>query len=270
MKRYDENMLESLAQEITDTVVAYLEEVAGDPAEEEQPRPEQRPVAELPVARLIDHTALKPETTQQEIVELCTEARTYDFASVCVNPTFVPLAAALLADSPVEITTVVGFPLGANRTGVKVFETEQAIQDGATEIDMVINIGALKAQDYQTVLEDIAAVVQAAHRGGAIVKVIIETALLTDEEKAIASRLAKTAGADYVKTSTGFGPGGATVEDVALMRETVGPEMGIKAAGGIRSYEDAQQMVAAGATRLGASAGVKIAQQAAAQQEDAQ
>lgn len=214
------------------------------------------------VGRMIDHTMLKPEASQDEIAQLCYEARKFEFASVCVNPTHVRLAAQLLKGSPVKVCTVVGFPLGATPPTVKAFETQQAIRDGATEIDMVINIGAIKSKDYQAVLEDIGTVVRAAHAGGALVKVIIEAALLTDEEKVVASQLSKAAGADYVKTSTGFGPGGATVHDVALMRHVVGPEMGVKAAGGVRSYQDAQAMIAAGATRIGASAGVRIVREA--------
>jgi deoxyribose-phosphate aldolase len=210
------------------------------------------------VARMIDHTLLKPDASQAEIAQLCYEARTYHFASVCVNPTHVRLCAELLEGSDAKVCTVVGFPLGATPATVKAYETSQAIRDGATEIDMVINIGALKSRDYQTVLEDIAAVVRSSHAGNALVKVIIEAALLTDEEKVIASQLAKVAGADFVKTSTGFGPGGATVADVALMRRVVGPRLGVKAAGGVRTYSDAQAMIAAGATRIGASAGVKI------------
>jgi deoxyribose-phosphate aldolase len=212
------------------------------------------------VARMIDHTLLKPDATDDQIAQLCYEARKYEFASVCVNPTHVNLCAELLRGSPVKVCTVIGFPLGASSTNVKVFETETAIREGATEIDMVINIGALKARDYDLVAKDINAVVRMAHASGALVKVIIETALLTDEEKETASLLTKQAGADYVKTSTGFSGGGATIEDVELMRRTVGPEMGIKAAGGVSSYDDAVKMVAAGATRIGASAGVKIAQ----------
>lgn len=219
------------------------------------------PVAQ-DIARLIDHTLLKPNATVQEIVQLCHEAALYQFASVCVNPTYVKLAAQLLRGFPVKVCTVVGFPLGATRSEVKVYETRQALDDGATEIDMVINIGALKSGDDELVERDIAMVVGASHSRGAICKVIIEASMLTDEEKVRASRLAQKAGADFVKTSTGFGGGGATVHDVALIRQTVGPEMGIKAAGGIRSYADAQQLVAAGATRLGASAGVKIVQEA--------
>jgi len=215
------------------------------------------------VARMIDHTLLKPDASQDQIAQLCYEARTYQFASVCVNPAHVKLASQLLQDSGVDVCTVVGFPLGATPATVKAFETQQAIRDGATEIDMVINIGALKSQDYQVVYEDIAAVVRSAHAGNALVKVIIEAALLTDEEKVIASQLTKAAGAEFVKTSTGFGPGGATVSDVALMRQVVGPQMGIKAAGGVGSFADAQAMIAAGATRLGASAGVRIVGEAA-------
>lgn len=210
------------------------------------------------VARMIDHTMLKPEASQDQIAQLCYEARTYHFASVCVNPAHVKLCAQLLKDSGVPVCTVVGFPLGATPGTVKAFETQQAIRDGACEIDMVINIGALKSQDYKAVYEDISTVVRAAHSGNAIVKVIIEAALLTEEEKVVACQLAKAAGADYVKTSTGFGPGGATVVDVALMRRVVGPSLGVKAAGGVGSYADAQAMIAAGATRIGASAGVRI------------
>jgi len=211
-------------------------------------------------AKMIDHTLLKPDATADMIAQLCFEARKYNFASVCVNPTHVKLSAELLQGSDVKVCTVIGFPLGATMTEVKVFETKNAIKDGATEIDMVINIGALKAGDHQLVANDIREVVNASHATGALVKVIIETALLTDEEKVIASLLAKEAGADYVKTSTGFSSGGATVHDVALIRKTVGPTLGVKAAGGIRTQQDADEMVAAGATRLGASAGVKIMQ----------
>jgi len=212
------------------------------------------------VARMIDHTILKPDATPDQIAQLCYEARKYEFASVCVNPTHVKMCAELLRGSPVKVCTVIGFPLGASSTEVKVFETETALRDGAMEIDMVINIGALKAKDYDLVARDINGVVRMAHAAGALVKVIIETALLTDEEKEAASLLAKSAGADYVKTSTGFSGGGATVEDIALIRRAVGPEMGIKASGGVKSYDDAKRMVVAGATRIGASAGVKIVQ----------
>ena len=210
------------------------------------------------VAKLIDHTLLKPAASQDQIAQLCYEARTYGFASVCINPTHVKLAAQLLKGSEVDVCTVVGFPLGATPATVKAYETQQALRDGATEIDMVINIGALKSQDYTAVFEDIGTVVRTAHAGNALVKVIIEAALLIEEEKVIACQLSKAAGADFVKTSTGFGPGGATVADVALMRRVVGPKIGVKAAGGVGSYSDAQEMIAAGATRIGASAGVAI------------
>ncbi len=214
------------------------------------------------VAKMIDHTLLKPEASQDQIAQLCYEARTFGFAAVCVNPANVKLCSQLLKDTPVHVCTVVGFPLGATPPEVKAFESQQAIDNGATEVDMVINVGALKSKNYALVERDIAMVARTCHAGGAILKVIIEAALLSDEEKVIASQLAKTAGADYVKTSTGFGPGGATVRDVALMRQAVGPGMGVKAAGGIKSYEDVQAMVAAGATRIGASAGVRIVQEA--------
>ncbi len=212
------------------------------------------------LAHMIDHTILKPDATQDQIAQLCYEARKHGFASVCVNPTNVKLCAQLLEGSDVLVCAVVGFPLGATPTEVKVFEAQQAIRDGATEVDMVINIGGLKSRDYELVERDIASIARACHAGNAILKVIIEAALLTDEEKVVACQLAKVAGADFVKTSTGFGPGGATVEDVALMRRVVGPTMGVKAAGGIRTFETAQQMIAAGASRIGASASVKIVQ----------
>jgi len=213
------------------------------------------------VSGYIDHTLLKPEATRDEIEKLCHEARTYNFASVCINPAWAKECAYALHGSPVKVCTVVGFPLGATLADVKAYETRRAIFDGATEIDMVINIGALKSNDNETVLRDIRAVVEAAHDACAIVKVIIETALLTDEEKIRACLLAKQAEADFVKTSTGFSKGGATVADIELMRRTVGAEMGVKAAGGVRDLASAREMIAAGATRLGASAGVKIAQE---------
>ncbi len=215
---------------------------------------------DLNLAKMIDHTLLKPDATQDQIAQLCFEARKYGFASVCVNPTWVSLCAQLLQGSPVKVWTVIGFPLGATAPEVKAFETQNAIDHGATEIDMVINIGALKARDLELVAKDIRGVVAAAHGRNAIVKVIIEAVLLTDEEKTIACLLSKEAGADFVKTSTGFASGGATVHDVELMRRTVGPEMGVKAAGGVRTFEDAEKMIKAGATRIGASAGVKILQ----------
>lgn len=206
--------------------------------------------------KYIDHTILKPETTQEQVEKILAEAKEYDFASVCVNPTWVALAAESLKDSDVKVCTVIGFPLGANTPAVKVFETKDAISNGADEIDMVINIGALKTGNYDLVLEDIKAVVAAS--GDKLVKVIIETCLLTDDEKVKACQLSQEAGADYVKTSTGFSTGGATVADVALMRKTVGPDMGVKASGGARSYEDAIAFIEAGASRIGASSGVAI------------
>jgi deoxyribose-phosphate aldolase len=212
------------------------------------------------LAKMIDHTLLKPDATPEQIAQLCFEARKYEFASVCVNPTWVKLCAQLLEGSPVKVCTVIGFPLGATASEVKAFEARNAIDQGASEIDMVINIGALKARELEFVAKDIRGVVNAAHSRGMIVKVILETVLLTDEEKTIACLLSKEAGADFVKTSTGFAGGGATVHDVALMRRAVGPEIGVKASGGVRTYEDAESMIKAGATRIGASAGVKILQ----------
>ena len=206
--------------------------------------------------KYIDHTILKPETTQEQVEKILAEAKEYDFASVCVNPTWVALAAESLKDSDVKVCTVIGFPLGANTPAVKAFETKDAISNGADEIDMVINIGALKTGNYDLVLEDIKAVVEAS--GDKLVKVIIEACLLTDDEKVKACQLSQEAGADYVKTSTGFSTGGATVADVALMRKTVGPAMGVKASGGARSYEDAIAFIEAGASRIGASSGVAI------------
>jgi deoxyribose-phosphate aldolase len=216
--------------------------------------PEQR------LAGMIDHTLLKPDATPDQIAQLCYEARKHHFASVCVNPTHVKLCAELLKGATAKVCTVIGFPLGATALEVKTFETQNAIREGATEIDMVINIGALTANDFDLVARDIRGVVNTAHPRGALVKVILETALLNREEKIAACLLSKEAGADFVKTSTGFSGGGATVEDVALMRRVVGPQMGVKASGGVRDYEDARKMVEAGATRIGASAGVKIIQ----------
>ncbi len=216
------------------------------------------------IAALIDHTILKADATRADIVKVCREARQYSFASVCVNPYWVPLVRSELAGSPVKVCTVVGFPLGATSTEAKVAETQNAVREGAREIDMVINIGALKSGDRDAVRADIEKVTRASHEGGAIVKVIIETALLTDPEKTLASVLAKDAGADYVKTSTGFSTAGATAHDIALMRAAVGPLMGVKASGGIRSLDDLRAMTAAGATRIGASASVKIVEATAA------
>ncbi|ALV22781.1 MULTISPECIES: deoxyribose-phosphate aldolase [Carnobacterium] len=209
------------------------------------------------IANMIDHTALKPGVTKEDIIKLTTEAKEYGFYSVCVNPTWVELSAKELKGSPVEVCTVIGFPLGANTTAVKVAETKDAIDNGATEVDMVINIGALKEKDNEKVLSDISQVVAAA-KGKALVKVIIEACLLTEEEKVRACELAVQAGTDYVKTSTGFSTGGATKEDIALMRKTVGTEVGVKASGGIHSKADVEQMIKAGASRIGASAGVAI------------
>lgn len=216
------------------------------------------------IAALIDHTILKADATRADVVKVCREARQYSFASVCVNPYWVPLVRAELAGSAVKVCSVIGFPLGATSTESKAAEAAIAVRDGAQEVDMVINVGALKSGDQDAVKADIAAVVKAAHPAGAIVKVILETALLTDTEKAIACVLAKAAGADFVKTSTGFGPSGATAHDIALMRQAVGPEMGVKASGGIRTLKDLETMTAAGATRIGASASVKIVEATAA------
>jgi len=212
----------------------------------------------MDLAKYIDHTLLKPEASATDIDKLCAEAKEYHFASVCINPTWVKRAADTLRGTSVVTCVVIGFPLGANTTTIKAMEARKALRDGAREVDMVINIGELKSGDYDLVREDIAKVAEAAHEVGGLCKVILETALLTDEEKVIASSLAKEAKADFVKTSTGFGPGGATVYDVALMRETVGPDMGVKASGGVRTLEDVEDMIAAGATRIGASAGVQI------------
>lgn len=210
------------------------------------------------LARTIDHTLLKPDATPGDIDKLCAEAREHRFAAVCVNPIWVKRAAGLLKGSDVLVASVVGFPLGATPGEIKALEARRAIRDGAREIDMVLNVGALKAGDHALVQDDIAKVADACREAGAVCKVILETGLLTDEEKVVAAKLAKAAKAHYVKTSTGFGPGGATTFDVALMREAVGPEMGVKASGGVRTTEQAQQMIAAGATRIGASASVQI------------
>lgn len=213
------------------------------------------------VAAMIDHTLLKPDASRAEVETLCREAAQFHFATVCVNPTWVATCARLLRGTPVKVTSVVGFPLGATTPDVKNYETRRALFDGAGEIDMVINVGALKSGDLRTVEHDIEGVAAPCREAGAVSKVIIEAALLTDEEKVTACTLSKAAGADYVKTSTGFGPGGATVADVALMRRVVGEEMGVKAAGGVRDLESVKAMIAAGATRIGASAGVRIVQE---------
>ena len=213
------------------------------------------------VASMIDHTLLKPDAARRDIEALCREAAEYRFASVCVNPTWVALCASLLQATGVKVCSVVGFPLGATTPDTKHYETRRAIFDGAREIDMVINIGALKSGELRVVERDVEAVTFPCREAGTLSKVIIEAALLTDDEKITACTLAKAAGADYVKTSTGFGPGGATAADVALMRRVVGEDMGVKAAGGVRDLESLKAMVAAGATRVGASAGVRIVQE---------
>lgn len=208
------------------------------------------------IAAIIDHTLLKADATEKDILKCCEEGKKYGFASVCIQPCYVKLAAEALKGSGVKVATVVGFPLGANLTSVKAFEAARAVEDGADELDMVLNIGALKQGNVKYVEEDIKAVVKAAD--GAVVKVILETCYLTDEEKVLACKLSKNAGAHFVKTSTGLAGGGATVEDVALMRRTVGQDLGVKAAGGIRTLESFKAMVDAGANRIGTSSGVKI------------
>ncbi len=280
--------LEKLVEQITDQIVSRLNkdrEWSGSPGSIDKDQTQCSPhhiacalqagasriglglgeaAAGADVASYIDHTLLKPEATREEIEKLCQEARAFNFASVCVNPAWVKDCAFALYGSPVKVCTVVGFPLGATLSDVKAYETRRAIFDGATEIDMVINIGALKSGDDTLVKRDISSVVEAAHDACAIVKVIIETALLTDEEKVRASLLAKEAMADFVKTSTGFSKGGATVADIELMRRTVGAQVGVKAAGGVKDLASAREMIAAGATRIGASAGVKIVQESQA------
>ncbi len=214
------------------------------------------------VALYIDHTLLKPEASRDEILKICEEGARFGFASVCLNPIWVREAACALRGSGVKVCTVIGFPLGANAADTKAYEARRAIFDGATELDMVINVGALKSGDDELVLRDIKGVVDIAHEAGCLCKVIIETALLNDEEKIKACLLSKQAGADFVKTSTGFSKGGATVADIELMRRTVGSQMGVKASGGVKDYQQAQEMIRAGATRIGASVGVKIFQEA--------
>ena len=285
----DTNAIESLVNQITQQVIAQLsqDEVANTQAKQDdcadgrcvadRPQHVRRVVSagatrissklgvlpvDTDVARLIDHTLLKPDATADQIAQLCHEARSFHFASVCVNPTYVSLCADLLKGSDVKVCTVIGFPLGATPPEVKAYETQQALADGATEIDMVLNIGALRSGDYKLLYRDIAAVVNTAHAANVICKVILETYLLSDEQKVAASQIAKLAGADFVKTSTGFSGGGATVADVALMRYVVGSEMGVKASGGVRNLADTKAMVSAGATRIGASAGVRIVREA--------
>jgi len=210
------------------------------------------------IASMIDHTLLKPEATKQQIEQLCREAKQFGFASVCINPSYVKLCSQMLRDTSVKVCTVIGFPLGATSSEAKSFEAERAAQDGARELDMVINVGMLKSGEYDYVEKDIAAVVRTARRFGALVKVIIETGILTDEEKVKACVLAKNAGANFVKTSTGFAKGGATVGDIALMRKVVGTSLGVKASGGVRTHEDAKALIESGADRIGASASVMI------------
>ena len=217
-----------------------------------------QPAGPANIASFIDHTLLKPEASEADVLKVCADAAEYRFKSVCVNPIWVKTVTTALKGSGVLACSVVGFPLGATPTDVKSFEARGAVLDGADEVDMVINIAAARAGDKGALVEDIAAVAETVHAGGAILKVIIETALLTDEQKVLACQAAVAAGADFVKTSTGFNGGGATVEDVALMRRTVGPDLGVKASGGVRSLADAQAMIAAGATRIGASSGIAI------------
>lgn len=250
MKKTDEAVIRRIVEQVARQVLAEFE------AEQAEAQVEDA------FARFFDHTLLKADATPEQIAVLCDEARQHRFAAVCVNPVNVKQCAQLLKRSGVDVCTVVGFPLGATTTAVKVFEAQQVICGGATEVDMVLNVGALRAKDYELVKDDIAAVAEACHLEDAILKVIIEAALLTDEEKEVACQLAMAAGADFVKTSTGFGPGGATAEDVALMRRVVGPALGVKAAGGIRTYADALKMIEAGANRIGASASVQIVQDA--------
>ncbi len=258
--KMDRETIERLIEQVTRQIAGTVqEEQAISPSAAAAP---QAAPSAADLARMIDHTLLKPEATREQIAQLCREAREYHFASVCVNPVNVEACSQLLAGSDVLVCTVVGFPLGATFTAAKVLEARRAIQAGAAEADMVLNVGALKSQDYAAAAQDVAAVARACHTDGAILKVIIEAALLSDEEKVIACQIAKIAGADFVKTSTGFGPGGATPEAVALMRRVVGPALGVKAAGGIHTHAEALQMIAAGANRIGASSGVEIVQEA--------
>lgn len=249
-RKWDRNVIEK-----PDTVKKIIENGAERIAAGPGIGPDLKDIS---LARLIDHTLLKPEATKEEIIKLCEEAKTYHFASVCVNPSWVKTCYEILKDTDVKVCTVVGFPLGATTTEVKRFEAEQALENGAGEIDMVINVGRLKSGDYDYVFNDINQVALACKKRLAVCKVIIETSLLTDREKVIACVLSKKAQADYVKTSTGFSKGGATAADVALMRYVVGTAMGVKASGGVRSYEDAISMIKSGADRIGASASVKI------------
>ena len=249
----DQSCVEKCARKTRKVIDAGADRISAGPSVSQ---------VDASIAALIDHTLLKPEASRDDIRKLCQEAVRFGFASVVVNPWYVALAAELVRGSPVKVCTVAGFPLGSTLPQVKIYEAEEAIKLGAQEIDMVMNVGALKSGQDEAVESDIRGVVEACHRAGAICKVILETALLTMEEKVRASLACKNAGADFVKTSTGFGPSGATAEDVALMRAVVGSEMGVKAAGGIRSLEDLKKMVGAGATRIGASASVRIVEEA--------
>jgi deoxyribose-phosphate aldolase len=240
----DTREIEQIAAQIGERIIAGV------------PRPQARDSASI--AKLIDHTLLRPDATRPDIIRLCAEARQHGFASVCVNAFWTALASAELDGSRVKVCTVVGFPLGATTTDSKVAEAAAVLRVGAREIDMVMNVGVLRGGDLETVRQDILAVARECHAAAAILKVILETALLDDRQKSVACVLAKMAGADFVKTSTGFGPAGATAGDVALLRRVVGAEMGVKAAGGIRTLEDVRRMTAAGATRIGTSAGVAI------------
>ena len=249
----DQSCVEKCARKTRKVIDAGADRISAGPSVSQ---------VDASIAALIDHTLLKPEASRDDVRKLCQEAVRFGFASVVVNPWYVALAAELVRGSPVKVCTVAGFPLGSTLPQVKIYETEEAIKLGAQEIDMVMNVGALKSGQDEAVESDIRGVVETCHRAGAICKVILETALLTMEEKVRASLACKNAGADFVKTSTGFGPSGATAEDVALMRAVVGLEMGVKAAGGIRSLEDLKKMVGAGATRIGASASVRILEEA--------
>ncbi|NCC36885.1 MAG: deoxyribose-phosphate aldolase [Chloroflexia bacterium] len=249
--------MEALITQVTQQLAAIPDVPSGAPLV----RPPLDP-STTPIAHLIDHTIVKPEAVTPQIEQLCREASEHHFASVCVSPIFVPLCAQLLANTPVAVCTVVGFPSGASTTACKVFETQEALDHGAREIDMVLAIGRLKAGEWRETAHDLHAVIQASHAAGALVKVIIETALLTEEEKVAACLLAVRTGADFVKTSTGFAGGGATVADIRLMRQVVGPHVGVKASGGIRTLATAQALIEAGADRIGTSAGVAIVAEA--------
>jgi len=270
MKTMDESSLNRIAVQVADLTLSLLQEELISQSASAPTPPTASPSAgnsEDPaspgrLASLIDHTLLKPEASYTQIAQLCSEASQYHFASVCVNTTHVRRCAEQLQGTGTAVCATIGFPLGGAVTEAKVSEARQALRDGAIELDMVINIGALKSGDRDLVRRDIASVARACQARQALLKVILEAALLTEDEKVTACQLAKEAGADFVKTSTGFGPGGATAEDVALLRRVVGPRMGVKAAGGIRTLADVRQMIAAGASRIGASASVKIMQEA--------